>query len=114
MVEQIEKGEIASLQTKGMLKEWLEPMHENNVDTIVLGCTHYPLIGDVIKQIMTYDITLIETGEAISQHLVALGREINHINEGELEIHLYRTGDIQTHMINKLLSHNYEMIKVTL
>ena len=47
---QIEKGEIDTKETFDMLEKWLEPMKNDNVDTIVLGCTHYPLIDFVIKK----------------------------------------------------------------
>ena len=40
LVEQIEKGEIDSKKTFDMLEKWLTPMKNDNVDTIVLGCTH--------------------------------------------------------------------------
>ena len=43
-MDQIEKGEIDSFKTYEMLENWLKPMKQNSVDTIVLGCTHYPLI----------------------------------------------------------------------
>lgn len=102
LVEQIEKGDISSVLTKDMLKTWLEPMKKKNVDTIVLGCTHYPLVSDVIKQIMGYDITLIQTGYAIAQRLKFLSLERNHLNEGLLNITVYFTGDINHNMINKI------------
>ncbi len=45
LVEQIENGDVLHEKTKSMLSSWLEPMRENSVDTIVLGCTHYPLVS---------------------------------------------------------------------
>ena len=52
MVEQIEKGEIETpKKIFDMLEKWLEPMKKKNgVDTIVLGCTHYPLVDDSYKK----------------------------------------------------------------
>ncbi|MDB2405592.1 glutamate racemase, partial [Arcobacteraceae bacterium] len=66
LVEQIELGKIETDDTFNMLENWLKPMGENSVDTIVLGCTHYPLISSNIKKIMGDDIKLIETGNAIA------------------------------------------------
>ena len=59
LVEQIERGAIACDTTKTLLNEWLVPMRENSVDTIVLGCTHYPLVGEMIEDIMDCDVALI-------------------------------------------------------
>ena len=103
LVEQIEKGEINTRKTFDMLEEWLEPMKKANVDTIVLGCTHYPLVSSVIKQIMGNNITLIETGDAIANRLKTLSEQKGHLNEGQLKIDVCYTGIINKSMIEKIL-----------
>ncbi|WP_122893967.1 glutamate racemase [Arcobacter peruensis] len=102
LVEQIEKGQTDSELTYSMLESWLKPMIEYNVDTIVLGCTHYPLIEKQIKNIMKYDITVIQTGLAIAKRLIDLSSKKGHINEGSLDITIYATDDINENMINKI------------
>lgn len=114
LVEQIEKGDISSELTIKMLETWLEPMKKNRVDTIVLGCTHYPLVGDVIKQIMGYDISLIQTGFAIANRLISLSSEKGHKNEGLLDISIYFTGDINQNMINKIFEETEYNKKITI
>ena len=109
LVEQIEKGEMDSDVTIGLLEKWLAPMRENNVDTIVLGCTHYPLVGHNIEKIMDCNVSLIHTGEAISKHLLTLGTQKGHLNEGELQIHIHTTGEIQIHVVESLIG-TYEAI----
>ncbi|TNF44818.1 MAG: glutamate racemase [Epsilonproteobacteria bacterium] len=109
LVEQIEKGEIDSEETKALLEKWLAPMRENNVDTIVLGCTHYPLVGQNIESIMACDVTLIHTGEAISKHLLTLGSQKGHLNEGDLQIHIHTTGEIQVEIVDSIIE-SYENI----
>lgn len=112
LVEQIEKGEINSKKTFDMLEKWLTPMKKDNVDTIVLGCTHYPLVDDIIKQIMGNDITLIETGDAIANRLILLSEERGHLNEGKLDINVCHTGEISRFMIDKILDNkNIEVRK---
>ncbi|MGE4381804.1 MAG: glutamate racemase [Arcobacter sp.] len=106
LVEQIEKGEIDSLKTYTMLENWLKPMKASNVDTIVLGCTHYPLVDDVIKKIMGKDIVLIETGDAIANRLLTLSKEKNHINQGDLRILILHTGDININMVQTILEND--------
>jgi glutamate racemase len=115
LVEQIEKGEIDSKKTFDMLEKWLRPMKEKNVDTIVLGCTHYPLVDDIIRQIMGKDITLIETGDAIANRLKLLSEEKGHLNEGKLDINVCHTGQINRFMIDKILDNkNIEVRKCTI
>lgn len=115
LVEQIEKGDVDTKETFNMLEKWLEPMKKSNVDTIVLGCTHYPLISHVIKQIMGNEITLIQTGDAIANRLKLLSQEKGHINEGPLKINIYHTGIINKNMIEKILNNkNIEVRKCTI
>jgi len=104
LVQQIEKGEIESAETINLLEKWLIPMRENNVDTIVLGCTHYPLVSKSIEKIMNNNVNLIHTGEAISRHLLtSLSSQKEHINEGELHIHIYTTGAIQRKIVDSII-----------
>ena len=115
LVEQIEKGEINTPKTFCMLESWLKPMKDNGVDTIVLGCTHYPLVDDVIKKIMGETITLIETGDAIAKRLILLSQEKGHKNEGKLEIRVCHTGEINIPMIETILDNkNTEIRKCTI
>jgi len=103
LVEQIEKGEIDTPKTKKMLEQWLKPMRENDVDSIVLGCTHYPLVGNVIESIMQREINLIHTGDAIARHLLYLAHKKGHENKGKLDIMLYYTEDINQTIVRMLL-----------
>jgi glutamate racemase len=115
LVEQIEKGEIDSQKTFDMLEKWLNPMKANNVDTIVLGCTHYPLVDSVIKKIMGENINLIETGNAIANRLLALSSNKGHKNEGILKISICYTGQININMIERILENkNIEVRNCTI
>jgi len=111
LVEQIEKGEINSKKTYHMLEKWLNPMKENSVDTIVLGCTHYPLISTIIEKIMQKNINLIETGNAIANRLLALSKIQGHKNEGTLNISICHTGQININMIEKILKNKNIQIR---
>jgi glutamate racemase len=49
--------------------QYCEPLLSADVDTIVLGCTHYPFVKELIQEIVGDNITLIETGNAVAKHL---------------------------------------------
>lgn len=103
LVEEIEKGEAGSLKTKALLETWLAPMRENDVDTIVLGCTHYPLVAEVIKDVMRCDVNLVHTGHAIAKHLLLLGEAQGHLNSGDLSVDIHTTGEIQMKMVDSII-----------
>ncbi len=112
LVEQIENGEIATTKTKEMLELWLHPMRESNVDTIVLGCTHYPLVSEIIEHVMQRRLNLIHTGDAIAKHLLSLGINRGHVNIGELKISLYSTDGIDAHIVGRILENNRDIKQI--
>jgi len=114
LVEQIESGELKSPKTKKMLENWLVPMRENSVDTIVLGCTHYPLVCTLIEEVMQCKLTLIHTGEAISKRLLFLLEEKGHINKGTLGIKLYATDTINYETVTTLLQSEEKMKQINI
>lgn len=56
----IEAGELISSRTEAAAQEYLLPLQEAKVDSLVLGCTHYPFIGSLLSQIMGPNVTLID------------------------------------------------------
>jgi len=69
LVELIEKGQQTSFKCQQLLRKYLAPLIEKNVDTLVLGCTHYPFATQLIKDIMTSKVTLMETAAPVSEQL---------------------------------------------
>ncbi|MDQ7084872.1 MAG: glutamate racemase [Sulfurovum sp.] len=103
LVEEIEKGVISTPKIKSLLTHWLLPMKAHHVDTIVLGCTHYPLVGHIIKEIMHPNITLIDTAEAIAKRLLKLLLLKGHQNSGILELNVESTGDIEIQLMEMIV-----------
>ncbi len=89
-----------------MLENWLKPMIRSEVDTIVLGCTHYPLVSKTIRDIMGEEVLLIDTGDAIAKRLMLLSQEKGHENRGDLTIELLYTGEINKDMVNIILKNS--------
>lgn len=77
LVPLVEEGWIDDPVTIEVLKRYLHPLLEKDVDTIVLGCTHYPLLRKVIRRLVGDEITLInpayETAQALKTLLEANG-----------------------------------------
>jgi len=103
LVDQIEQGKIAHPETRKMLEGWLNPMKDAGVDTIVLGCTHYPLVSEMIEQIMQHRLQLVHTSDAIAKRLLMLAQERGHHNNGTIELSLFTTGKIDETIVQEML-----------
>ena len=69
LVELIEQGKNNSGESSRLLKEYLQPLMQQGVDTLVLGCTHYPFLLNEIKNIVGEAITIVETATPVTQEL---------------------------------------------
>jgi glutamate racemase len=69
LVELVEKGDLHSPAARDLVTSFVTPLLAAQVDTIVLGCTHYPFLKDLIQAAAGPDITLIDTGSAVAQQL---------------------------------------------
>ncbi len=72
LVELVEQGEIDSHRTRGLLEHYLTPMMEAGVDHLILGCTHYPYLIPVIKEIAGDSMNIIDSGFAVSRQIKRL------------------------------------------
>ena len=67
LVELIENGEIDSPEMTNLLNTYLEPMVAENIDYLVLGCSHYPYLIPQIRKIIPKHIQIIDSGEAVAR-----------------------------------------------
>ena len=69
LVELIEAGKLEDTSTYNLVREYLQPMLEKGVDSVVLGCTHYPFLLKVFRDVAGSEINIVDTGSAISDQL---------------------------------------------
>lgn len=81
----VEEGWIDSKDqvTYNTAKRYLEPIIKGNVDTLILGCTHYPALEKVIADIMGDGVTLINMGTSVAQKVKAALKSTNSFAESE-------------------------------
>jgi len=60
----VENGHLSGGLPTLAAKEYLQPLKEAKVDTVILGCTHYPLLSNVIREILGNDVNLVDAGRA--------------------------------------------------
>lgn len=69
LVECIEAGELDSPATRELLRALVAPLLAEGCDTLILGCTHYPFIKPLLRQLVAESVRLIDTGEAVARQL---------------------------------------------
>lgn len=69
LVEQVEAGLFESKKTQKLLHYYLQPMLEKGIDTLVLGCTHYPFLSSLITQLTQDSVRILETSVPVTQQL---------------------------------------------
>jgi glutamate racemase len=67
LVKQIESGALESIETRRILEKALQPMLDQGIDTVVLGCTHYPFVIPLIQQITGPDVRVIDPAPAVAR-----------------------------------------------
>lgn len=80
LVELIENNQIESEKMHHLLVKYLQPMIEENVDCLVLGCTHYPYLIPKIKEIIGENIKIIDSGEAVARQTNNILTQQNLLN----------------------------------
>ncbi len=92
LVPFIEENWIDHPATRMVLKAYLEPLVEKGIDTLMLACTHYPLLIPILQEILPADIRLVDSATTCAEHLKKqlshLGMLDNNQQEGLLEIYL--------------------------
>lgn len=72
-VEAVEADAEQEPRTEELVRRAVEPMIERGADVIVLGCTHYPFLGDVIRRIVgDREVAVIDSGEAVEKRVESL------------------------------------------
>lgn len=78
-----EEGRAKSEEGKAVIKEYMETFKKNKIDKIILGCTHYPIYEELIKEELGYPVELINTGITVSKELEKFLNNNDLLNEEE-------------------------------
>ncbi|MCS7177262.1 MAG: glutamate racemase [Candidatus Kapabacteria bacterium] len=99
----VEEGWIESPVTEQIAEFYLAPLREAGIDTLVLGCTHYPLLVPVLQRVLP-DCRLVESGAAVAERLQALGYASDQ-DGGAAQLVLHLTdepGEALKHLLRRL------------
>jgi glutamate racemase len=95
LVQQIEQGNLNGAETRKILEDALHPMLEKNIDTVVLGCTHYPFVIPLIQEIVGENVRVIDPAPSVAkqaQRLLEAGKVVNE-SRSKGGINLFTSGD---------------------
>ncbi len=92
LVPLVEEDWIDHPATAMVLRTYLDPLVEKGIDTLMLACTHYPLLIPVLRKLLPPDVRLVDSATTCAEHLrrelVRLDLLAPDAQEGKLEIHL--------------------------
>lgn len=83
LVELIENGAIDSIETNQLLLSYLNPMIDEGIDYLVLGCSHYPYLIPQIKKILPKNIKIIDSGDAVAKQTQNVLKEKMELNKSD-------------------------------
>ncbi|HOE04228.1 MAG TPA: glutamate racemase [Bacteroidales bacterium] len=67
LVDLAESNQIETIQTRVLLKSYIDPLIEKNIDQLVLGCTHYPFFHHIISELCGQEIRILDSGDAVAR-----------------------------------------------
>jgi glutamate racemase len=69
LVEQVESANLDGARTRELVLRYVGPLLAQGADTIVLGCTHYPFLGDLIRELAGPRVSVVDPSTAVAREL---------------------------------------------
>jgi glutamate racemase len=109
IVQLIESGKLYSDEMKSLLKTYVKPMLDTNIDYLVLGCTHYPYLMPLLLEILPKHIKIIDSGEAVARQTKAILEQHNLLNTQITKPKLEFYSNENPEIMRQLLDNNYKV-----
>ena len=119
LVQEIEKGNLDGDATRAILESALRPMLDRGIDTVVLGCTHYPFVIPLIERIVGESVRVIDPAPSVARQAERLVeadgiRNTENLSAGRGRVQFYTSGDAATveSLLPKLLGESGEVARL--
>jgi len=116
LVQQIEQGNLDGEETRKILEDALLPMLEKNIDTVVLGCTHYPFVIPLIQRIVGDNVRVIDPAPSVARQAGRLleAGGMSRQSQSKGDVRFYTSGDPELFksMLPMLLGESGEVQRV--
>ena len=93
----VEEGWLDGEEVKGIASRYLNPLKEKQIDTLILGCTHYPLLQEMIQSVMGGDVVLINSAEEAAREVKNVLERHNGLNPAKQWKDLFYASDDIAH-----------------
>lgn len=114
----VEAGLANSVEARGIARTYLEPLRKAGVDTLILGCTHYPYLNPVIRDILGEEVVLVDPAEGVVgevQKLLSLveKRNLQQFPSSQWRVRYFVSGDpgLFRQVGNTLLQESIENVR---
>lgn len=111
LVQLIENGEINSNEMTLLLKSYMEPMLEQNIDYLVLGCSHYPYLIPQLKKILPNSVKIIDSGEAVAKQTRYILNKYKLKNNSNTESYQHFYTNVNSKVLKGFLKNNCEVFE---
>jgi glutamate racemase len=85
LASMIQMGDVCSEETEQAVREYVAPLKEAAVDTVILGCTHYPLLTPMLRRLLGPTVSLVNSAEEIAREVQEILERKNIANESGRE-----------------------------
>ncbi|BAO75090.1 glutamate racemase [Winogradskyella sp. PG-2] len=108
IVPLIENAMLDSIEMETLLDRYLEPMLAQNIDFLVLGCTHYPYLIPMLSKMLPEHVKIIDSGLAVAKQTetVLASNKLLITSNNKASIYLYSNGNIQ--VLNTILKNQFD------
>lgn len=91
----IQSGSTFDQRVVELVRGYIEPLREARVDTVILGCTHYPLLSPILQRMLGRDVRIVTSGAALARQVehVLGARELANPDQSEGSYRFLCTGD---------------------
>ncbi len=83
LVTLVESGWLDNAATEAVARQYLQPLLEQQIDTLILGCTHFPLLAPILSRIAGEGVTLINSGAAAAAACAEVLQQSDMLAEGD-------------------------------
>lgn len=108
IVPLIETGKLDTSEMQALLKTYLKPMLEQNIDYLVLGCTHYPYLIPMLTKMLPDHVKIIDSGLAVAKQTQTVLSSCHLLNDSATKptIQLFSNGDVA--ILDIILDHKFD------
>jgi glutamate racemase len=113
LVELVEAGELDGPAARALVERYITPLLERGVDTLVLGCTHYPFLRATIAAVAGPRITIVDTGPAVTEQVARVAGQ-RGLAAGQGRARFWTTGDVTTvaPVLRQLIDNQLAVVEV--